>query len=34
MIMEFNDKDHITERWTWRENGKDTEIVDHLVRKK
>jgi hypothetical protein len=34
LIMEFNDKDHITERWTWRRNGKDTEIIYHLVRKK
>jgi hypothetical protein len=34
MIMEFDDKDHITERWTWRKNGKDTEMVYHLARKK
>jgi hypothetical protein len=34
MILEFDDKDHITERWTWRNNGKDTEVVYHLVRKK
>jgi hypothetical protein len=34
MIMKFEDKDHITERWTWQKNGKDTEMIYHLVRKK
>lgn len=34
MVMEFEDKDHITERWTWRKNGKDTEMIYHLARKK
>jgi hypothetical protein len=34
MIMEFEDKDHITERWTWQSNGKDTEMIYHLVRTK
>jgi hypothetical protein len=34
MIMEFNDADHIIERWTWRISGKDTEMTYHLVRKK
>lgn len=34
MIMDFDDKDHITERWTWQKNGKDTEMVYHLARKK
>jgi hypothetical protein len=34
MILEFEDKDHITERWTWRKNGKDTEMIYHLARKK
>jgi hypothetical protein len=34
MVMEFDDKDHITERWTWQKNGKDTEMIYHLVRKK
>src|ERR1022692_600405 len=33
MIMEFEDKDHITERWTWQKNGKDTEMIYHLARK-
>ncbi len=34
LVMEFADNDHITERWTWRKNGKDSEMVYHLVRKK
>lgn len=34
MVMEFDHKDHITERWTWRKNGKDTEMVYHLNRKR
>jgi hypothetical protein len=34
MIMDFEDKDHITERWTWQKNGKDTEMIYHLTRKK
>ena len=34
MVMEFDDKDHITERWTWQKNGKDTEMVYHLARKR
>src|ERR1700730_1422832 len=34
MVMEFEDKDHITERWTWQTNGKDTEMIYHLAPKK
>jgi hypothetical protein len=34
MAMKFDDKDHITERWTWQKNGKDTEMIYHLDRKK
>jgi hypothetical protein len=34
MILDFDDKDHITERWTWQKNGKDTEMIYHLARKK
>jgi len=34
MVMEFDDLDHITERWTQRRNGKDTEMIYHLARKK
>jgi hypothetical protein len=33
MVLEFTDKDHIVEHWTWRKNGKDMEMVYHLVRK-
>lgn len=33
MVLDFEDKDHITERWTWRKNGKDMEMVYHLARK-
>lgn len=32
LIMDFPDKDHIVEHWTWRNNGKDTESVYHLER--
>jgi len=34
MILEFDDKDHITERWTWQKNSKDTEMIYHLARKR
>lgn len=34
MILDFDDKDQITERWTWQRNGKDTEMIYHLVRKR
>jgi hypothetical protein len=33
LAMEFQDENHIVERWTWRENGKDTVMVYHLHRK-
>ena len=33
MVLDFDDKDHITERWTWQKNGKDTDMVYHLLRK-
>lgn len=33
LVLEFQDKDHIVERWTWRAKGKDTEMVYHLARK-
>lgn len=34
LVMQFPDKDHLTERWTWRKNGKDSDSVFQLVRKK
>jgi len=30
----FEDDNHITETWTWREGGKDTPMVFHFSRKK
>lgn len=33
LVIEFQDRDHITERWTWRSNGKDTETVYRFERK-
>lgn len=32
LVMQFQDQSHITERWTWRQNGKDTEMVYHFAR--
>jgi hypothetical protein len=34
LVIEFEDATHITERWTWRANGKDALMVFHLTRKK
>jgi|HubBroStandDraft_6_1064221.scaffolds.fasta_scaffold77851_2 hypothetical protein len=33
MVLDFEDKDHITESWTWRKNDKDMDMVYHLARK-
>jgi hypothetical protein len=33
LIILFEDKDHITEQWTWRKNGKDTKMTYRFVRK-
>jgi len=32
LVIEFQDKNHITEHWTWRKNGKDTEMIFHFAR--
>jgi hypothetical protein len=32
LVILFEDTDHITERWTWRRAGKDTDMIFHLVR--
>ena len=32
MLMEFRGKDEIVEHWTWRKNGKDTEMIYHFTR--
>lgn len=33
LVIQFHDKDHITERWTWRQNGKDTDMIFQLSRR-
>ncbi len=33
LVILFEDANHITETWTWRQNGKDTLMVFHLTRK-
>jgi hypothetical protein len=32
LVIEFQDATHMTERWTWRANGKDTEMIFHFRR--
>ncbi len=32
LIIQLTDKDHITEIWTWRENGKDSKMTYHFSR--
>ena len=32
LVLEFTDENHITEHWTWRRDGKDTDMIFHLVR--
>jgi len=34
LVIRFEDADHITETWTWRQNGMDMPMVFHLARKK
>jgi hypothetical protein len=33
LVIQFQDRDHIIEHWTWRSNGKDTEMVYRFARK-
>ena len=33
LVLRFDDENHITETWTWREEGKDTPMVFHFTRK-
>ena len=33
LVIHFEDEDHITETWTWHENGKDQEQIFHFSRK-
>jgi hypothetical protein len=32
LVVDFKDRDHIDEHWTWRRNGSDTEMTFRLVR--
>jgi hypothetical protein len=34
LILRFEDADHIQEVWTWRRDGKDTQMTIDLARKK
>ena len=34
MVLQFQDRDHIVEHWTWRKNGKDTEMIYTFTRKR
>jgi hypothetical protein len=34
LMLRFEDDNHITEAWTWRQDGKDIPMVFHLTRKK
>lgn len=34
LVLRFDDENHITETWTWREDGKDTPMVFRLARQK
>ena len=33
LVIRFEDADHITESWTWRQGGHDMVMVFHLTRK-
>jgi hypothetical protein len=33
LVIHFDDANHITETWTWRQDDKDTLMVFHLTRK-
>ena len=34
LVLRFDDADHITETWTWREENKDIPMLFHMARKK
>jgi len=34
LLIRFEDEDHITETWTWRQDSMDMPMVFHLARKK
>jgi len=33
LVLRFDDDNHITETWTWRQDGKDLPMVFHFTRK-
>ena len=33
LVILFQDRDHLTERWTWRQNGGDRDAIYRLTRK-
>jgi hypothetical protein len=33
LVIQFQDQNHVTEHWTWRKNGKDTEMIFHFTRR-
>ncbi|HZR66378.1 MAG TPA: hypothetical protein VFA85_14625 [Terriglobales bacterium] len=33
LVLRFEDENHVTEEWTWRSKGKDSEMVIHFSRK-
>lgn len=33
VVFHFKDKDHFTQEWTWREDGKDTVDIFQFERK-
>ncbi len=34
LVLRFDDSDHLTETWTWRQDNKDILMLFHLTRKK
>jgi hypothetical protein len=34
LVLRFDDSDHLTETWTWRQDGKDIPMLFHLTREK
>jgi hypothetical protein len=34
LVIRFDDSNHITETWTWRQDDKDVPMLFHLTRKK
>jgi hypothetical protein len=34
LVMRFEDENHMTESWTWRQNGKDSVMTVHFTRAK